>query len=210
MRQVVNLKKTSVASRLERLRAATGKTWDALASDLGIKRAMIFHVLAGRRGFSEQTIERLVDCEVAAGVRTEASVLIERGLRGEDLLEALINSDEAGHSKVNVKDIDAGSKAIPLEYRRGSAPPGFPKSVRVTAPRNATIWMVIGEKGTKQDPSRFLAACLPDLQEKPDVLERLTPSCYALILDTALDLTFGLNWRSKLKPNPGAGKAKTT
>jgi hypothetical protein len=199
MRQGRNSKKTPLAARLERLRAATGKTWDALAGDLGIKRAMIFHVLSGRRGFSEQSLERLVDCEVAAGVRTEASVLIERGIRGENLIEALINSDEASHSKVTVKDIDDGSKIVVLEYRRGSAPPGYPSVTRVSAPRNATIWMIVGEKGTRQDPSRFLASCLPDLQDKPDVVERLTPSCYALILDTALDLTFGPNWRSKLK-----------
>jgi transcriptional regulator with XRE-family HTH domain len=204
------LKKFPLALRLERLRSSSGKTWDALASDLGIKRAMIFHVLSGRRGFSDQTLQRLVDCEVAAGVRTEASVLIERGLQGEELIEALINSDEAGHSKVTTKDIDAGSLEIVLEYRRGSPPPGFPKTTRVTAPRNATIWTIIGEKGTRHDPSLFLAASLPDLQDKPDVLERLTPSCYALLLDTALDLTFGLNWRSKLQPISAARKKKAT
>ncbi|HWD93692.1 MAG TPA: hypothetical protein VG938_15220 [Verrucomicrobiae bacterium] len=192
------MKKTPIAIRLERLKAATGKTWDALAGDLGIKRAMIFHVMASRRGFSQKTLDRLIDLEMQAGVRTEASVLIERGLRGEELIEALINSDDAAHSKVTVRDIDQGSKQIPLEYRRGSPPEGYPKSVTVTAPRNVTIWMIIGEKGTKQNPSNFLAACLPELQDRPDVLEKLTPSCYTLILDSALDLTFGLNWRSKL------------
>jgi hypothetical protein len=207
LRQQENAVKTPLAARLERLRAATNKKWDVLAGDLGVKPAMLFHVLSGRRGFSEKTLQRLIDCELAAGVRTEASVLIERGLRGEDLIEALINSDDAGYDKVTVRDIDKGSKKIPLEYRRGTPPPDFPKTVTVTAPRNATIWMIIGEKGTRQDPSRFLAACLPELQDKPDVLERLTPSCYALILDSALDLTFGLNWRSKLQADqPGPTK----
>lgn len=159
---------------------------------------MIFHVLAGRRGFSQKTLERLVDLEVHAGVRTEASVLIERGLRGEELIEALINSDDAAHSKVTVRDIDEGSMRIPLEYRRGVPPEGYPKSITITAARNATIWMILGEKGTRQNPSNFLEACLPELHDRADVLEKLTPSCYSLILDTALDLTFGLNWRSKL------------
>lgn len=196
-----NSEKNPLSLRLQRLRAATGKTWDALAKDLGVQRAMIFHVAAGRRGFSEETLERLVAVEVAAGVRTAASALIERGLRGEELIEALIDRDEASHSKVTVEDIDTGSKEILLEYRRGSPPQGYPKSVRIIAPRNATVWMIIGEDNTRKDPSRFLAACLPDLQEKTDALERLTPSCYALILDTALDLTFGLNWRAKLSSN---------
>ncbi len=202
-------KKTTLALRLERLRAATGKTWEALAADLGVKRAMVFHVLSGRRGFSEKAIDRLLRCEVAAGVRSEASALIEQGLRGAEILEALLDTDSSGHSQVTVDDIDAGSKEIGLEYRRGTPPPGFPKHVTVTAPKNATIWKSIGEKGTRESPARFLAGCLPDLQDKLDVLERLTPSCYALILDTALDLTFGLNWRSRLQPSPrAAGKKK--
>lgn len=167
---------------------------------------MIFHVLAGRRRFSQKTLEQLIDLEVHAGVRTEASVLIERGLRGGELIEALIDSDDAGHSKVTIRDIDEGSKRILLEYRRGIPPEGYPKAVTVIAARNATIWMIIGEKGTMQDPSNFLAACLPELQDKPDVLEKLTPSCYTLILDTALDLTFGLNWRLKLQSSNGNKK----
>jgi hypothetical protein len=198
MRQEENAMRTPLAARLERLRAATGKTWDVLARDLGVKQAMIFHVLSGRRGFSEKSLERLIDSEVAAGVRTKASVLIERGLRAEELIETLIDSDDAGHSKVTVRDVDKGSKKIPLEYRRGSPPPGYPKSATVTAAHNATIWMIIGEKGTREDPSNFLATCLPELQDRPDVLDKLTPSSYRLILETALDLTFGLNWRSKL------------
>lgn len=195
---MANPKKTPLAARLERVRAATGKTWDALATDLGIKRAMIFHVLAGRRNFSDETLERLVDYEVAAGVRTQASVLIERGISGQELIDALVHSDEKGFSTVTVKDIDHGSKRIPLEYRRGSPPPDYPEATTVSAARNATIWQIIGEKGTRQDAAGFLAQCLPDLRDKPDVLERLTPSCYTQILETALDLTFGINWRSKL------------
>jgi transcriptional regulator with XRE-family HTH domain len=195
-------KKTPLAARLERLRASTGKTWDALATELGIKRAMLFHVLSGRREFSATTLDRLVECELAAGVRSQASVLIERGLRGEELINALL--DEDAHSKVDVHDIDIGSKKIRLEYRRGTPPPGFPERVTVKGASNATIWRIIGEKGTVENPSSFLAASLPELQDKPEVLERLTPSCYALILNTALDLTFGLNWRSKLRIGRGS------
>ena len=69
----------------------------------------------------------------------------------------------------------------------------------MTAPKNATIWRIIGAKGTRDNPSRFLAACLPELQSRPRVLEAVTYPCYALILDTALNLTFGRSWRSKLQ-----------
>jgi len=162
---------------------------------------MLFHVLSGRRGFSDKTLDRLVECEVAAGVRSQASGLIESGLRGNDLFNTLLG--EEAQSQVAIHDIDVGSKELDLVYRRGSPPPGFPIRTTVKAANNATIWRIIGEKGTRENPSKFLAACLPDLQDKPEVLERLTPSCYALILDTALDLSFGLNWRSKLKSSRG-------
>jgi hypothetical protein len=192
-------KKSQLALRLDRLRSATGKTWDALANDLGVKRAMVFHVLSGRRGFSDKTLDRLVECEVAAGVRSQASALIERGLRGSELVTALLEHDTDTDSQVSVHDIDTGSKRIRLEYRRGAPPQGFPAHVTVKAATNSTVWRMLGERGTRENPSNFLAACLPELQDQPDVIERLTPSCYALLLDTALDLTFGLNWRAKLR-----------
>ena len=111
---------------------------------------------------------------------------------------------------MTIPDIDAGSKKIELEYRRGSTPSGFPTHVKVTAAKNSTIWQVLGENSTLKNPADFLAACLPDLKNRPDVLDRLTPPCYALILDTALDLTFGLKWRSKLQSSVVATKKTAT
>jgi hypothetical protein len=201
------IKKTSLALRLERLRATTGQTWDALAIDLGVKRAMIFHVLSGRRGFSEKTLQQLQECEVAAGLRSQASVMIEKGLSGTDLVEALLNADES--NPVTIEDIDAGWKVIPLEYRRGSPPPNFPRRVTVKAADNATVRQILGVNTARQDSPGFLLACLPDLQNKPEVLERLTPTCYSAILDTAFALTFGLNWRTKLQPAEPAKKKQT-
>ncbi len=160
---------------------------------------MLFHVLAGRRGFSEKTLQRLLHSEVAAGVRSEASALIEQGFRGTDLVAALLHGEATGESEVTVEDIDVGCKEVDLEYRRGSPPAGYPTRLKVTSRGNAAIWKIIGEKGANEDPSRLLAACVPDLAAKPDLLDRLTPSCYARILDTALDLTFGLSWRTKLR-----------
>jgi hypothetical protein len=201
MQRQVRTEKNALALRLERLRAVTSKTWDALASDLGVKRAMLFHVVAGRRGFSEKTLARLLECEVAAGVRSEASALMEQGLSGTDLVTALLHGEGAGQSEVTIEDIDTGSKEVVLEYRRGPHPPGYPTRLKVTAASNAAVWRVSGEKSVREDPSNFLATCLQelDLAAKPDILDRLTPSCYAQIIDTALDLTFGLNWRARLQ-----------
>jgi transcriptional regulator with XRE-family HTH domain len=191
-------KKTPLALRLERLRAATGQTWDTLATRLGVKPAMIFHVLSGRRGFSEKTLAQLQECEVAEGLRTEASVLIEQGLTGADLLETLLNADEL--TPVTIKDIDLGWKVMPLEYRRGSPSPGFPIRTKVTAPDNTEIWQILGANSAQQSSPKFLSACLPELKDRPEVLKQVTPTCYGALFNAAMDLAFGLNWRSKLQP----------
>lgn len=202
-RQAKIQRNNSEGLRLEMLRSVTGKTWEAVAADLGIKRAMIFHVISGRRGFSEKTRQRLLECEVAAGIRSKASALIEQGLRGTDLVSVLLQGEGVGQSEVTIKDIDAGAKEIRLDYRRGSPPSGYPTRLKVKAASNADVWRAIGEKAVSENPLKLLANCLEDLKDKPDLLDRLAPACYARILDTALDLTFGLHWRAKLRPDFG-------
>jgi hypothetical protein len=195
-----------VGLRLERLRVATSKTWDAVAADLGIERAMVFHVIAARRGFGDRTLRRFIQCEVAAGIRSEASGVVEQGFLGNDLMAALFGGEGAGESEVTVEDIDAGSKEIALEYRRGSPPAGYTTRLILKAATNAGAWRSIGQQGADEDLPGFLAACVPPLGDKTDLMERLTPSSYARVLNTATDLTFGLNWRAKPGLSPWSPK----
>ena len=69
------------------------------------------------------------------------------------------------------------------------------------------LWRNLGDITASEDPSRFLVSCIPDLQSKPDLVDRITPSCYLRLIQTALALTFGLNWPAKLQLK---GKARTT
>jgi len=88
-----------------------------------------------------------------------------------------------------------------LKYRRGIAPAGYPLRLKVNPASNAEIWRAVGEKCTSEDPAKLLSSCLENLVDKPDLLDRLTPGCYARILNAALDLTFGLHWRNELQPD---------
>jgi len=114
-------------ARLDKLRSVTGRTWDSIAADLGIKRAMIHHVKAGRRGFSEKTRQRLLECEVAAGIRSEASALIEQELRGADLVSVLLQGQGGGQSEVSTKDIDRGEKEFTWSIVGAACLPDIPK-----------------------------------------------------------------------------------
>ena len=136
-----------------------------------------------------------------AGIRSQASALIEQGIREDNLITLLLKGEGLGQSEASVEDIDTGFKEIRLEYRRGSAPAGYPTRLKVRAARNVDVWRIIGEKGASENPAQLLASCLEDLKDKPDLLDRLTPTCYARIFDCALDLTFGLHWRAKLRPS---------
>jgi hypothetical protein len=190
-------KKSSVVVRLERLREVTGKTWDQIAEDLGVGSAMLFHVLSGIRQFSPRVLKRLTECEVEAGIKSRAMVLVEAGLNAQDVV-AILLGDETANSMVSSKDVDAGCMKVEIEFR-GTPPPNCTSPVIVKAPGNATVWRIMGAGGASEDPYRFLAACLPAPYGKPEVLDKLKPQSYQRLWETALDLTFGLGWRKRVR-----------
>ena len=186
-------KKSPIVVRLKRLRELSGKTWDQIAGDIEVNRSMLFHVLGGKRQFSPKILKRLTDCEIAAGIKSRARVLVESGLNAQDLVAALL-SDESAGSQATTKDVDAGVMEVEVEFK-GTPPPPGKSPVLVKAPGNATVWRVVGQGGANDDPYRFLAACLPEAYGKAEVLDRLKPQSYQRLWETALDLTFGLGWR---------------
>jgi len=190
--------KTLNSSRLQQLRAATGSTWDGVAKELDVKRAMIFHVLAGRRGFSDKTLSLLRQAEVKAGLRSQASVLMEERFNSTEIVTLLLNDASHVHPVVTNKDIQAGKKLVSVDYRTKSVPHGFPEKILVIGAKNADVWKLIGINSSVSDPYKLLSGCIPVLSEQPNLLDALTPRSYMEVMHAALDLTFGLNWRDRL------------
>src|SRR5262245_38253233 len=147
------LTKSPVVLRLERLHEISGKTWEQIAGDLKVSRAMLFHVLGGKRKFSSKVLKRLTDCEVARGIKSRAAVLLEEGLKGVDLVTTLL-SERTCSSQVTIKDVNLGWKEVAVEFR-GKPPSNCKSPVRVKAPGNATVWRVMGEEGATDNPYRF-------------------------------------------------------
>lgn len=194
---MAKVKKPSAVVRLERLRESSGKTWDQIARDLKVNRSMLFHVLGGKRRFSPKVLNRLTDIEVAAGIKSRASVLVETGRKAQDVV-AMLLSGESASSQVTTRDVDAGAVEIEIEFR-GTRPPNCTSPILVKAPGNATVWRIMGEGGAAEDPYRFLAACLPEPYRKAEVLDKLKPQSFQRLWETALDLTFGLGWRKSIQ-----------
>jgi hypothetical protein len=158
---------------------------------------MLFHVLGTKRQFSPKVLKRLADCEVACGIKTRAALLLEEGFKAQDLANTLL-SEEASSSQVTTEDVNVGWKEVEVEFR-GNPPSNCKSPVLVKAPGNATVWRVIGEGGATDNPYRFLAACLPEAYTKREVLDKLKPQSYRRLWETALDLTFGLDWRQRVR-----------
>jgi len=169
-------------------------TWDQIAEGLGINRSMIFHVLAGRRKFSPKILHKLEKSEKEAGIGAESSILTEQGERYKQLLAKFLFGEELDSAPATLKEIDRGTKTVTLEFR-GTPPKNIGTEVTVTAASNATMLKIMGTSSPSEEPNKFLQACLPQQLAKDSILDKLTPQCYRLLWETALDLTFGVSWR---------------
>jgi len=188
-----------LGQRLRNLRAATGKTWDALAAEIGIKRAMLYHVLAGRRRFGANIVNALGELEIRAGIRSRASVLIEAKLGAADIVSLLLSKQKKDQWPVTLSEINAGRKVVKVQYRRGSPPNKWPAQLTVNAANNADIWKMVGINNSPSDPNRFLCECVEVLKRTPEIIDAITPSSYMELMNAAMDLTFGLDWRKALE-----------
>jgi hypothetical protein len=111
----------------------------------------------------------------------------------------------ASSALVTPEDFDAGGKELPLEYRRGSVPPGLPDKLRV---RMLTHLETIecARSGLKKPPDTdeelhsmapYLVPSLP--KEFPDLLDKLMPRCVARLEFVAFVLAHGYDTQEQLR-----------
>ena len=60
--------------RVEEYRIKAGKTWDQVASDIGLSRSMLMMIKSGKRNLSAKALYRLEQAEISAGIRPSPSV----------------------------------------------------------------------------------------------------------------------------------------
>lgn len=185
---------TDVPARLEQLRVTTGWSWDEIAERLEISRAMVYHVKSGERRFSPKVVHRLERLEKQAAQQSKAANLIKRGLKGEDLVNALLENTGA-RTTLGVDDIDRGYLDLKLSYRRGAPPRGYPKNIRVVAPGNDRALQIHQAIQRERKLTPVVAPCLPEQRNVAELLELLTPASYWDVLQACMSLTFGIDWR---------------
>lgn len=118
-----------------------------------------------------------------------------RDANREHVAKAIAAAEESSGVKITMKDIDRGYVEVPLNYRRGSAPAQFPTRIRISNPPTKAAAEALAAIKYDEDFSSLLSACLPPQYATPEFLDKLTPFSYNAILDAALAMAFGLNWK---------------
>jgi len=189
-----------IYARLKHFQMVTGKSWQEIADELEIDRSMISRVKTGTRNLSDKALFRLRQAELAAGIHYSARDLIEAGLSAQQTADALLMREPTDEPEFTSNDIDRGFVELEVKYKRGDPPKGYPERVRVTAPPNERALVLAGQvRSLQRNPGLLLSLCLPEGQATKEFLDRLTPSSYRALVESAMALTFGLGWREELE-----------
>ncbi len=192
--------KSSQYARLERLRLVTGKTWQQIADALKVDRSMLFHVKSGARNLSDKALFRLREAELAAGINYSTRELIDFGLTSQQTAAAVLEREPAGQDMVTKGDISRGLVKVPLKYKLGEVPKDHPSTLDVTSPPNEQVMSIAHDvRSLLRQPGPLLALCLPQQQANREFLDQLTPSCYKNVVEAAMALTFGINWKDEIR-----------
>jgi hypothetical protein len=86
-----------------------------------------------------------------------------------------------------------------LNYRRGTPPAQYPTKIRVSAPPTKAAAQALAAIKFDEDFTSLLSACLPTQYGTTEFLNKITPFSYNSILDAALAMAFGLDWKSMVQ-----------
>lgn len=177
-------------SRVEALKLAKGWSWEELSKHLGISRTMIHFIKSGKHKVTVKSWHRLEEAEKAAGTH-----LTPRDANRGNFAKAISAAEEQSKAKITIKDIDRGYVEVPLNYRRGTPPAQCPTRIRVSTPPAKSAAQALAAIKIDENFNALLSNCVPPQYATPEFLDKLTPFSYNAILDAALAMTFGLDWK---------------
>ena len=155
---------------------------------------MIHFIKSGKHKVTAKNWHRLEEAEKAAGTNP-----VPRDANQEQVTKAIAAAEKRSQVKITIKDIDRGFVEVPLNYRRGTPPAQSPTRIRVSTPSTKTAAQALAAIKLDEDFNALLSACLPSQYATPEFLDKLTPFSYNAILDAALAMTFGLDWKKMVR-----------
>ena len=180
--------------RVEKLKLAQDWTWDEIAQKLHLTRGMIHFIKQGKYGVSKRNLFRLEQLERQESIGVPGA---------RELIESVVSNIEGANLKITPADFDRGYVEVPVKYARGEPSKGFPKKIRLRRPDvKAAAKLVVGLLAD-EDYSVVLLACIhPREFASHEFLNLLTPFSFQALMDAAMELTFGAQWREQFKQPP--------
>ena len=187
--QAKSEQKSAFLNRIEYLRSAANMTWAEVAAALGISRTQLHLLRKGESELNQRVLLRLEQAEVTAGLR--------KASRDKQGILRLLESSPFTRQEITESDHDAGLVEVPVEYRRGSPPAGMPEKVPVKAPDTSIAANLLVDLLLDEDFESYLGHCLPPQFTSKEFLNRLTPASFLQVLDAAMEMSLGANWRAR-------------
>jgi transcriptional regulator with XRE-family HTH domain len=184
--------------RIERLRFANRWTWEELARALRLSRVMLFHLRKGTHNASEKTLQRLTELERKSGVGADA----------RQWLRAISERAQEQRIKVTEGDVARGFLIAEVEYLVQERPAEFKATVQLTRPAVRDAAGLIANLMLDEDFDSILYKTLPAKLANERFLNALSPFCYRELVQAAMGLVFGLEWKKRLPQPPVKGRNK--
>jgi hypothetical protein len=101
----------------------------------------------------------------------------------------------------------ARPESLPLIYRRGEPPTGFPAWLKVRTPNANVAAKIVTAVRLDEDFTPLFKACVEEKYAEPKFLDLLSPFTYESLREVCLTMTLGRNWK-KLVPEIEAIKKR--
>ncbi len=194
MVSIVNAKQ--FVERFDRLRFSRNWTIEQAAKAIGLSRTMVHFIKKGKHLVSDKVLFRLEYAERASGFAVP-----EPGWMNEIRShESAARTEIAKTAMITVtqEDVRRGSLTLPIEFRRGKAPSGFPKQIRITAVGANEAARLLPEIFRNRDRNELLLKSLPKKFRRDAFLDQLTAPTVLKMARAAVLLSYGITDGTRL------------
>jgi transcriptional regulator with XRE-family HTH domain len=193
--------------RFDRLRLFKNWTIAEAAKALGLSRTMIHWIKKGRYEVTQKNWMKLHKAEVEAGFAESSESASAMKEHASGIKTAVDSAAEHAKIRISPEDIDRGVVELPLIYRRGEPPTGFPARLKVRTPNANVAAKIVTAVRLDDDFTPLFKACLEEKYTEPKFLDLLSPFTYESLREACLTMTLGRNWK-KLVPEIEATKKR--
>jgi len=181
--------------RFDRLRLFKGWTIVEAAKAIGLSRTMIHWIKTSRYEVTQKNWTKLRKAEVEAGFSEISELDPTTRTKSNEIKSEVISASEKASVQITPEDIDRGVVEVPLIYRRGEPPTGFPSRLKVRAPDTHAASKILASMRRDEDFEPLFRACLEQKYTQPAFLDLLSPFTYEALREACLTMALGRNWK---------------